>query len=135
MLARRQRRPAPERAGPRSPAVFGPLRCAVGGSEDDRQGGAPGRRAIRGGIMALRDGQEAVAKAEMGTLRRSDPAGVGIRRRRCGRGFSYLRPDAALIRDPRTLARIRSLVIPPAWEDVCICADPWGHVQAIGTDS
>jgi DNA topoisomerase IB len=32
-------------------------------------------------------------------------------------------------------ARIRSLVIPPAWEDVWICPDPWGHVQAIGTDS
>ncbi len=40
-----------------------------------------------------------------------------------------------MIKDPRTLARIRALVIPPAWEDVWICADPLGHIQAIGTDS
>jgi len=33
------------------------------------------------------------------------------------------------------MARIRALVIPPAWEDVWICADPRGHIQAVGTDS
>ena len=58
----------------------------------------------------------------------------GIRRRRCGRGFSYLGPDAAVIKDPQLLARIKSLVIPPAWQDVWICADPQGHIQAMGTD-
>jgi len=68
-------------------------------------------------------------------LERSDPGSAGIRRRRRGRGFSYLGPDATVIRDPRTLARIKSLVIPPAWEDVWICTDPRGHIQAIGTDS
>jgi len=66
---------------------------------------------------------------------RSDPAAEGIRRRRCGRGFSYLGTDAAVIKDPQTLTRIRSLVIPPAWEDVWICGDPLGHIQAIGTDA
>src|SRR5882762_1174606 len=66
---------------------------------------------------------------------RSDPAAEGIRRRRCGRGFSYLGTDAAVIKDSQTLTRIRSLVIPPAWEDVWICADPLGHIQAIGTDA
>jgi DNA topoisomerase IB len=76
----------------------------------------------------------AMASGEMGSLRRSDPGGAGIRRRRCGRGFHYLGPDAA-IKDPKTLARIRALVIPPAWEDVWICADPQGHIQAIGTDA
>jgi len=40
-----------------------------------------------------------------------------------------------LIKDLRTLARIKALVIPPAWEDVWICADPQGHIQAIGTDA
>jgi DNA topoisomerase IB len=70
-----------------------------------------------------------------GALTRSDPGGAGFRRRRCGRGFSYLGLDAAVIKDPRTLARIKSLVIPPAWEDVWICADPQGHIQAIGTDA
>src|ERR1700722_12187463 len=68
-------------------------------------------------------------------LRRSEPGGTGIRRRRCGRGFSYLGPDAAVIADPRTLARIKSLVIPPAWKNVWICTDPQGHIQAVGTDA
>jgi DNA topoisomerase IB len=67
-------------------------------------------------------------------LARSDPGGSGIKRRRCGRGFTYLDPDTALIKDAQTLARIKALVIPPAWEDVWICIDPQGHIQAIGTD-
>jgi DNA topoisomerase IB len=39
------------------------------------------------------------------------------------------------VRDPGTVARIRSLVIPPAWQDVWICPDPAGHIQATGTDA
>jgi DNA topoisomerase IB len=66
---------------------------------------------------------------------RSDPAAEGFRRRRRGRGFSYLGTDAAVIKDAQTLTRIRSLVIPPAWEDVWICVDPLGHIQAVGTDA
>jgi DNA topoisomerase IB len=85
--------------------------------------------------MALSQGQEALESASGGALRRSDPSGAGIRRRRRGRGFSYLGPDTAVLKDPRTLARIKALVIPPAWEDVWICADPQGHIQAIGTDA
>ena len=37
-------------------------------------------------------------------LARSDPGGSGIKRRRCGRGFTYLGPDTALIKDAQTLA-------------------------------
>jgi DNA topoisomerase IB len=70
-----------------------------------------------------------------GKLSRSDLTAPGIRRRRCGRGFRYLRPDAEPVRDRETLGRIRALVIPPAWEDVWICADPDGHIQAVGTDA
>jgi hypothetical protein len=51
-----------------------------------------------------------------GRLRRSDPGAGGIRRRRRGRGFRYLDSNAP-VTDPRTLARIRALVISPAWED------------------
>jgi DNA topoisomerase IB len=68
-------------------------------------------------------------------LRRSEPGGTGIMRRRRGRGFSYLGPDGSAVKDPRTLARIKALVIPPAWQDVWICTDPRGHIQAIGTDA
>jgi DNA topoisomerase IB len=76
-----------------------------------------------------------VVPGERVRLIRSDPEDVGICRKRHGRGFSYTGPGAARITDARTLARIKSLVIPPAWEDVWICADPHGHIQAIGTDS
>jgi DNA topoisomerase IB len=85
--------------------------------------------------VALRQEPHALTSGAGGPLRRSDPVGTGIRRRRRGRGFSYLGPDSAVISDPEILARIKSLVIPPAWDDVWICADPLGHIQAIGTDA
>ena len=59
----------------------------------------------------------------------------GISRRRCGKGFSYVRADGARVRDPQTLARIRALAIPPAYEQVWICSDPNGHLQATGIDA
>jgi hypothetical protein len=84
--------------------------------------------------VALRQDQQELAAAGDDALRRSDPNGTGIRRRRRGRGFSYLRADGAPVTDPRALARIKALVISPAWQDVWICTDPRGHIQAIGTD-
>ena len=33
------------------------------------------------------------------------------------------------------IARIRELAIPPAWEDVWVCPDPLGHLQATGVDA
>lgn len=68
-------------------------------------------------------------------LTHSCDADRGIRRRRHGRGFTYLDHDGATITDPETLARIRSLAIPPAWTDVWICVDATGHVQATGRDA
>jgi DNA topoisomerase I len=58
----------------------------------------------------------------------------GIRRRRSGKGFSFLNPDGTPVKDKETLARIKSLAIPPAYTDVWICADPKGHIQATGRD-
>jgi len=68
-------------------------------------------------------------------LHRSDLTAPGITRRRRGRGFSYLGPDSSPVSDPATLARIKNLVIPPAWRDVWICPDSRGHIQAAGTDA
>lgn len=64
-----------------------------------------------------------------------DCNGPGIRRRRAGRGFSYLDESGARLDDDEVLERIRSLAIPPAWDDVWICSDPSGHIQATGTDA
>ncbi len=59
----------------------------------------------------------------------------GLTRKRSGKGFVYLDCDGRRITDPEVLTRIRSLVIPPAWTDVWICAKPHGHLQALGTDA
>ena len=58
----------------------------------------------------------------------------GIRRVHSGEGFRYVGPDGKAIRDRDTLARIRSLAIPPAWTDVWICPLANGHLQATGHD-
>lgn len=59
----------------------------------------------------------------------------GLLRRRSGKGFCYLDPDGRPVRDPDTLARIRSLAIPPAYRDVWICRRANGHLQAVGRDA
>jgi DNA topoisomerase-1 len=68
-------------------------------------------------------------------LRRSDPSTPGLTRRRRGRGFELLDPRERTVRDPDTRLRVADLAIPPAWEDVWICADPLGHIQATGIDA
>jgi DNA topoisomerase-1 len=68
-------------------------------------------------------------------LRYVRPEGPGIRRLRHGKSFRYLAPDGRPIKDERELSRIRSLVIPPAWEEVWICPTSAGHVQAVGRDA
>jgi DNA topoisomerase I len=59
----------------------------------------------------------------------------GIRRKRRGTGFTYVNPNGTTVRDKDTLARIRSLVIPPAWSDVWISPVREGHLQAVGIDA
>jgi DNA topoisomerase-1 len=59
----------------------------------------------------------------------------GISRRNRGRAFAYFSSSGEVIRDPATLKRIRSLVIPPAWSDVWICPSAKGHIQATGRDA
>jgi DNA topoisomerase-1 len=59
----------------------------------------------------------------------------GIRRKRRGKAVSYVGPNGKPVRDAATLARIRALVIPPAWNDVWICAEPDGHLQVTGRDA
>jgi DNA topoisomerase-1 len=68
-------------------------------------------------------------------LVRVDPTEPGLTRRRRGRGFSYHDESGAVITDPAEIARLKALVIPPAWQDVWISKDPRGHIQAVGTDA
>lgn len=68
-------------------------------------------------------------------LVRVDPTGPGLTRRRRGRGWSFADADGRPIIDPEEVARLKGLVVPPAWQDVWISPDPTGHIQAIGTDA
>jgi DNA topoisomerase I len=71
----------------------------------------------------------------MPRLRRSNCAAPGIARRRRGRGFEYRDPAGSRIKDREVLERVGGLAIPPAWRDVWICVDPFGHLQATGLDA
>ena len=68
-------------------------------------------------------------------LRYTNDRKPGIARRKSGKNFRYTDPDNKPVRDAETLARIKSLVIPPAWTDVWISAHANGHLQATGRDA
>ena len=75
------------------------------------------------------------AAARSARLRYVSDSERGFVRRRRGKSFTYLRPGGEALHDPAALARIRSLAIPPAWEEVWICPTPNGHLQATGRDA
>lgn len=74
------------------------------------------RRAIKAGLVCVED------------------INNGIKQVRCGNGFSYKTPSGRTLMSKRVRARIDSLIIPPAWDDVYICRQSNGHLQAVGTD-
>jgi DNA topoisomerase-1 len=67
-------------------------------------------------------------------LRRSNCEHPGYTRLRWGKGFSYRGLKGEVLKDPAELRRIRSLAIPPAWQDVWISPYANGHIQATGQD-
>ena len=59
----------------------------------------------------------------------------GIKRVRAGKSFNYVDRANRKISDEKTLARIRKLAIPPAYENVWIASDPKAHLQVVGVDA
>ena len=59
----------------------------------------------------------------------------GFGRKGAGKGFYYLDKKGQRITDADTIARIKRIVIPPAWTEVWICPRPDGHTQATGRDA
>lgn len=74
-------------------------------------------------------------EAQDAGLRYTSDDQTGYSRKRKGGNFTYHQADGRKLKDRATLERIRSLVIPPAWEDVWICPAANGHVQATGRDA
>lgn len=87
--------------------------------------------------------QETMQRANADPREAAETAGLkyvsddtpGIRRRRAGKGFSYIGRDGKTLKDPTTLRRIKALAIPPAWTEVWISPDANGHLQATGRDA
>ena len=85
---------------------------------------------------ARRDPATAAAEcARAAGLRYTTACRPGIQRVRHGSTFRYFTPTGRRLTNQQELERIRAVVIPPAWEDVWICPDPRGHLQATGRDA
>jgi DNA topoisomerase-1 len=68
-------------------------------------------------------------------LRYVNSNGPGIRRVKRRKHFAYVGVDGRPVKDKDTLARIKGIVIPPAWTDVWISPIANGHLQATGRDA
>ncbi len=82
-----------------------------------------------------RDATEHTNSAKAAGLKYVTEASPGITRKRAGKGFFYLDPEGRRITDRDVIARIKGLVIPPAWTEVWICPRGDGHIQATGRDA
>lgn len=78
--------------------------------------------------------EDAERCAEVAGLHYVSVEDAGIQRVRRGKGFSYRHASGKAV-SAGVRERIESLVIPPAWQDVWICSDADGHIQAVGSDA
>jgi DNA topoisomerase-1 len=88
--------------------------------------------AYRAVLDLARHPQRAADAAGLRYVTDSQP---GFGREKVGRSFRYLGRNGRVLRDAKTLGRIRSLVIPPAWTRVWICPDALGHIQVTARDA
>ena len=68
-------------------------------------------------------------------LRYVNAEALTLQRVRRGDKFSYVTADGAPIRDFDVLQRLKSLAMPPAYEDVLYAEDERSHLQATGRDA
>ena len=83
------------------------------------------------------DSNEALRRA---TLVRSDPSLDGVTRQKKGvnteaHEWQYFTPNGEVVEEEELIERWNSLGLPPAWEEVWICPNARGHIQATGLDS
>ena len=76
-------------------------------------------------------------QAELAGLRYATDQGPGLRREALGgKGeFAYFDAKGHQVDDQKTLDRIHSFVIPPAWTEVWIAPNPKFHLQVTGHDA
>jgi len=86
-------------------------------------------------MASLNDRHDGASFARAAGLVYTSDRQPGIRRIGRPKRFRYLDSAGKPVKSGDSLNRIRSLVIPPAWTDVWICANPRGHLQATGRDA
>ena len=79
----------------------------------------------------LHDPQATAKAVQLIYVNNSEDGYIRVRR---GKSFGYQYKTKAL-KDKDALQRIKSLVLPPAWENVWICTLHNGHLQATGMDA
>ena len=92
----------------------------------------------RGHLSGIRQNgasASAIAMAKRLGLRYVAADGLSIRRRRAGKGWSYIGTNGHPIADPKVVRRLTRLAVPPAYRDVLYATDPAAHLQAIGRDA
>lgn len=72
--------------------------------------------------------------AEQSGLLMVDPHGFELARLPSETGYRICFGEGDDVADADLRERIEALVIPPAWQDVKICVEANGHIQAIGRD-
>ncbi|SEC54803.1 DNA topoisomerase IB [Terriglobus roseus] len=90
------------------------------------------QKSRKAAVEIVLDPEEAARAAGLRYVSDRQP---GIHRVKRGDAFRFVAPDGKLVRDKAVLARIKSLVIPPAWTDVWITTSANGHLQCTGRDA
>lgn len=85
--------------------------------------------------ISRNSGPKLRAAAHSASLRYISDTIPGISRKHYGKGYRYFTPKGKLITTKKTIGRINSLAIPPAYKNVWICPYDNGHMQATGKDA
>ena len=112
-----------------------PGRASTRGTRDDERRSSGGDAAMTAGAAQAADtasGRHRQGGRRLAHAKRAERAGHPPSAQRAR--FPLFRRGRQAARRPRGPARIKALVIPPAWEDVWICPREDGHIQAVGTD-
>jgi DNA topoisomerase-1 len=88
------------------------------------------------GVFPLMSQRSIVARlADEKGLVIAGPEALTLRRQRCGKGFAFVTPSGAFVRDAAEIRRLKALAVPPAYINVRFAADPAAHLQAVGEDA
>ncbi|MEO5910242.1 MAG: DNA topoisomerase IB [Pelobium sp.] len=82
----------------------------------------------------IKIGRDSRITAKAAGLRYVEDRTKGFYRKKVGKGFSYVDHQGETVKDKELLERFKSLVIPPAYEDVWISPYLNGHLQFTGYD-